>query len=210
MIAASIVVRIQSIVSREIRTGETAVITVGYFQAGTKNNIIPDQAQMGLTVRSYKPEIRKHLLTAIERIANGEAEAGGAEKMPLIEEYESTSAVYNDPILTRHLAATLETALGKSNVVVQSPVMIAEDYSVFVEQGVPSFYFTLGVADPEKLKQAKAAGKELPSNHSPLFAPVAEPSLRTGITAEVAVLRDLLKGSAADVGKITEHKQGGN
>ncbi len=210
LIAASIVVRIQSIVSREIRTGETAVITVGYFQAGTKNNIIPDQAQMGLTVRSYKPEIRQHLLTAIERIANGEAEAGGAEKMPLIEEYESTSAVYNDPILTRHLAATLETALGKSNVVVQSPVMIAEDYSVFVEQGVPSFYFTLGVADPEKLKQAKAAGKELPSNHSPLFAPMAEPSLRTGITAEVAVLRDLLKGNAADVGKITEHKQGGN
>ncbi len=203
-------VRIQSIISREIRTGETAVITVGYIQAGTKNNIIPDQAQMGLTVRSYKPEIHKHLLTAIERIANGEAEAGGAEKMPLIEKYESTSAVYNDPILTRHLAATLETALGKSNVVVQSPTMIAEDYSVFVEQGVPSFYFTLGVADPEKLRQAKAAGKELPSNHSALFAPVAEPALRTGIAAEVALLRDLMKGSATDTGKITEHKQSEN
>jgi hippurate hydrolase len=210
VIASSIVVRLQSIVSREIRAGEVAVITVGYFQAGTKNNIIPDQAQMGLTVRSYKPEVRKHLLTAIERIANGEAEAGGAEKMPLIEEYESTSAVYNDPILTRHLAATLETALGKGNVVVQPPTIVSEDYSVFVEQGVPSFYFRLGVADPEKLRQARAAGKELPSNHSPLFAPVAEPSLRTGITAEVAVLRDLLKGSAADLGKITEHKQGGN
>jgi amidohydrolase len=206
VIAASIVVRIQSIVSREIRTGEAAVITVGYFQAGTKNNIIPDQVEMGLTVRSYKPQIREHLLTAIGRIANGEAEAGGAEKMPLIEEYESTSAVYNDPILSRHLAATLETALGKSNVVVQPPAMVSEDYSVFVEQGVPSFYFRLGVADPEKLRQAKAAGKELPSNHSPLFAPVAEPALRTGITAEVAVLRDLLNGSAADVGKITEHK----
>ena len=210
VIASSIVVRLQSIVSREIRAGEVAVITVGYFQAGTKNNIIPDQAQMGLTVRSYKPEVRKHLLTAIERIANGEAEAGGAEKMPLIEEYESTSAVYNDPILTRHLAATLETALGKGNVVVQPPTIVSEDYSVFVEQGVPSFYFRLGVADPEKLRQARAAGKELPSNHSPLFAPVAEPSLRTGVTAEVAVLRDLLQGSAADVGKITEHKQGGN
>jgi amidohydrolase len=206
VIAASIVVRIQSIVSREIRTGEAAVITVGYFQAGTKNNIIPDQAQMELTVRSYKPEIRKHLLTAIERIANGEAEAGGAEKMPLIENYESASAVYNDPILSRYFAATLETALGKSNVVVQPPAIVSEDYSVFVEQGVPSFFFRLGVADPEKLRQAKAAGKELPSNHSPLFAPVAEPALRTGITAEVVVLRDLLNGSAADVGKITEHK----
>ena len=210
VIASSIVVRIQSIVSREIRAGEVAVITVGYFQAGTKNNIIPDQAQMGLTVRSYKPEVRKHLLTAIGRIANGEAEAGGAEKMPLIEEYESTSAVYNDPILTRHLAAALETALGKSNVVVRPPTIVSEDYSVFVEEGVPSVYFGLGVADPEKLRQAKAAGKELPSNHSPLFAPVAEPALRTGITAEVAVLRDLLWGSAADVRNITEHKQGGN
>jgi metal-dependent amidase/aminoacylase/carboxypeptidase family protein len=148
-------------------------------------------------------------LTAIERIAKGEAEAGGAEKMPLIEEYESTCAVYNDPILTRHLAATLETALGKSNEVVRPPTIVSEDYSVFVEEGVPSFYFGLGVADPEKLKQAKAAGKELPSNHSPLFAPVAEPALRTGITAEVAVLRDLLRGSAAHVRKITEHKQGG-
>jgi amidohydrolase len=210
VIAASIVVRIQSIVSREIRTGEAAVITVGYFQAGTKNNIIPDQVEMGLTVRSYKPEIRQHLLTAVKRIANGEAEAGGAEKMPLIEKYESTSAVYNDPILSRHFAATLETALGKSNVVVQPPEIVSEDYSVFVEQGVPSFFFRLGVADPEKLRQAKAAGKELPSNHSPLFAPVAEPALRTGITAEVVVLRNLLNGSAADVGKITEHKQGGN
>jgi amidohydrolase len=210
VIAASIVVRIQSIVSREIRTGEAAVITVGYFQAGTKNNIIPDQAQMELTVRSYKPEIRKHLLTAIQRIANGEAEAGGAEKMPLIEKYESISAVYNDPILSRHFAATLETALGKSNVVVQPPAIVSEDYSVFVEHGVPSFFFRLGVGDPEKLRQAKAAGKELPSNHSPLFAPVVEPALRTGITAGVVVLRDLLNGSAADVGKITEQKRGGN
>jgi len=210
VIAASIVVRLQTIVSREVHPGEVAVITVGYFQAGTKNNIIPDQAQLGLTVRSYKPEVRKHLLAAITRIANAEAEAGGAEKMPLIEEYESTSSVYNDPILARHLAVTLETALGKNNVLAQPPAIVSEDYSVFVEQGVPSFYFRLGAADPEKLRQAKAAGKELPSNHSPLFAPVAEPALRTGITAEVAVLRDLLKGSAADIGKITEHKQGGN
>jgi hippurate hydrolase len=100
--------------------------------------------------------------------------------------------------------------LGKNNVVLQPPSIVSEDYSVFVEQGVPSFYFRLGVADPEKLRQAKAAGKELPSNHSPLFAPVAEPALRTGITAEVAVLRDLLKGSATDIAKITEHKPGGN
>jgi len=130
--------------------------------------------------------------------------------MPLIEEYESTSAVYNDPILSLHLASTLETALGKSNVVMQPPSIVSEDYSVFVQQGVPSFYFRLGVADPENLRQAKISGKELPSNHSPMFAPLAEPALRTGITAEIAVLRDLLRGNATDIGRITEHKQGEN
>ncbi len=208
LIAASIAVRLQSIVAREIHPGDAAVITVGYIQAGTKNNIIPDQAQMGLTVRSYKPEVRQHLLTAIERVAKAEAEAGGAEKMPLIEKYESTSAVYNDPVLTQHLSGVLESVVGKGNVIQEEPLMTSEDYSVYVEQGIPSFYFTLGVADPQKLAAAHASHKELPSNHSPLFAPVVEPALHTGIAAEVSILRDLLKGSTADVAKITEHRAG--
>ncbi len=210
LIAANIAVRLQSIISREIHPGDAAVITVGYIQAGTKNNIIPDQALMGLTVRSYKPEVRQHLLAAIERVAKAEAAAGGAEKVPLVEKYESTSAVYNDPVLARHVASVLESALGKSNVLAAVPIMGSEDYSVFVEQGVPSLYFRLGVADPQKLAQARANGKELPNTHSSLFAPVADPALHAGITAEVAVLRDLLKGNAADVRKITEHKEGGN
>ncbi len=130
--------------------------------------------------------------------------------MPLVEKYESTSAVYNDPVLARHVASVLESALGKSNVLAAVPIMGSEDYSVFVEQGVPSLYFRLGVADPQKLAQARANGKELPNTHSSLFAPVADPALHAGITAEVAVLRDLLKGNAADVRKITEHKEGGN
>jgi hippurate hydrolase len=206
VIGASIVVRLQSVVARELHPGDAGVITVGYFQAGTKNNIIPDQAQLGLTVRSYTPEVRKHLLAAIERIAKAEAQAGSAEKMPLVEHYESTSALYNDPLLARHLIPVLEATLGKSNVVLVPPVMASEDYSYFVEQGVPSFFFSLGAADPEKLKQARAGGQALPSNHSPYFAPVPDPSLQTGIAAEVAVLRDLLRGSPADVAAITEHK----
>jgi amidohydrolase len=203
LIAARTVVSLQSIISREIRPGDAAVLTVGYIQAGTKNNIIPDDAQIGITVRSYKPEVRRHLLSSIDRIVKAEAEAGGAERMPLVEKYESTGAVYNDPVLTRHLAATLEAALGKANVEVEDPIMTSEDYSYFVEQGVPSFYFMLGAAEPKKYAEAKASGKELPSNHSPLFAPDAEPALHTGITAEVTVLRDLLKGSAADVRQYT-------
>lgn len=208
LIAASIVVRLQSIVAREIHPGDPAVITVGYIQAGTKNNIIPDTAVMGLTVRSRKPEVRQHLLAAIDRVVKAEAAAGGADKAPTIEKYESTSVVYNDPVLARHLAGVLESAVGKSNVVVEDPEMTSEDYSVFVEQGVPSLYFQLGVADPQKLAEARASHKDLPSNHSPLFAPVIDPALHTGITAEVSVLRDLLKGSPADVKKITEPKSG--
>lgn len=204
LIAARTAVTLQSIVAREIKPGDAAVITVGYIQAGTKNNIIPDEAQMGLTVRSYKPEVRQHLLTAIERVAKAETMAAGGERMPLIEKYESTSAVYNDPVLTKHLAATLEAAVGKGNVITEEPIMTSEDYSYFVEQGVPSFYFTLGAANPQKLAEAKSSGKDLPSNHSPLFAPDAEPALRTGIAAEVTVLRDLLKGTSADLKQMTE------
>ena len=208
LIAARIAVTVQSIVSREIKPGDAAVITIGYIQAGSKNNIIPDQAQMGLTVRSYKPDVRQHLLAGIERVAKAEAMAAGAEKMPLIEKYESTSAVYNDPVLTQHLSATLEGVLGKGTVVTEEPIMTSEDYSYFVEQGVPSFYFTLGVADPQKLADAKSAGGQLPSNHSPLFAPVPEPSRNTGMTAEVTILRDLMKGTSADARKFTEKPAG--
>jgi hippurate hydrolase len=204
LIAASIAVRLQSIIAREIHPGDAAVITVGYIQAGTKNNIIPNEAQMGLTVRSYKPEVRKHLLASIERVAKAEAMASGAEKMPLVEEYESTSAVYNDPVLTQHLVSVLEPVVGKGNVVKEDPLMTSEDYSMYIEQGIPSFYFTLGVADPKKLAATRASGKEMPSNHSPLFAPEAEPALHVGIAAQVTILRDLLKGNAADVKKITE------
>jgi hippurate hydrolase len=117
VMAASIVVRLQSIVAREIHPGDAAVITVGYIQAGTKNNIIPDHAEMGLTVRSYTPEVRQHLLASIERIAKAEAEASGADKMPLIEKYESTGAVYNDTALTAHEEQVLASVVGKNNVV---------------------------------------------------------------------------------------------
>jgi amidohydrolase len=208
LIAARIAVTVQSIISREIKPGDAAVITIGYIQAGTKNNIIPDDALMGLTVRSFKPDVRQHLLASIERIAKGEAMAAGAEKMPLVEKYESTGAVFNDPVLTQHLAGTLEGVLGKGSVVTEDPIMTSEDYAYFVEQGIPSFYFTLGVADSQKLTEAKASGKQLPSNHSPLFAPVAEPSLKTGMTAEVTILRDLLKGTSADVKKFTQPTAG--
>jgi len=203
VIAARTILALQTIVSREIKPGEMAVVTVGYIQAGTKNNIIPDHAEMGLTVRTFKQDVRKQILAAIERITKAEAAAAGAPREPVVERYEGTDSVYNNPALAERMRAPLEAALGKNNVVIEGPISPSEDFSYFVEQGVPGFYFSLGGADPEKLAQAKAAGTSLPSNHSPLFAPDVYPALHAGIAAEVAVLRNLLNTSAGDLHKLT-------
>jgi amidohydrolase len=192
VIAARTILALQTIASREVKPGEMAVVTVGYIHAGTKNNIIPDQAELGLTVRTYKAEVRKQILAAIARITKAEAEAAGAPRTPLIEHYESTDSVYNDPALAQRLKGPLEAALGKDNVVIEEPITGSEDFSYFVEQGIPGFYFSLGGAEPQKYAEAKAAGINLPSNHSSLFAPDVDPALHTGIAAEVAVLRNLL------------------
>jgi amidohydrolase len=199
VIAARTIVALQTITSREVKPGEPAVITVGYIHAGNKNNIIPDDAELGLTVRSYKPETRKLLLSSIARVAKAEAEAAGAQRMPEVEHYETTDAVYNEPALNSRLRAPLEAALGKDNVVDVEPIMGSEDYSYFIEEGVPSFYYGLGGANPQKWSDAKGKGERLPSNHSSLFAPDAEPALRAGIASEVSVLRNLLSTSRADL-----------
>ena len=203
VIAARTILSLQTITSREIKPGEMAVVTVGYVRSGMKNNIIPDQAEMGLTVRTFKPEVRKQILAAITRIANGEAAAGGAPREPLVEHYESTDLVYNNPGLAERLRAPLEAALGKKNVVTAEPIAPSEDFSFYIQQGVPAFYFSLGGADPQKFAEAKASGTALPSNHSPLFAPDVDPTLRTGILAEVAVLRNLLNSSPDELRKLT-------
>ncbi|HYL71157.1 MAG TPA: amidohydrolase [Candidatus Dormibacteraeota bacterium] len=193
VIAARTILALQTIAAREVKPGEMAVITVGYVHAGTKNNIIPDQAELGLTVRTYKPEVRKQVLAAITRIVNAEAAAAAAPRPPSIENYEAADAVYNDPALTQRMRTVLDQTLGRDAVVMSEPITASEDFSVYVEQGVPGFYMSLGGADPQKLAAAEAAGTRLPSNHSSLFAPDLDPSLRTAITAEVAMLRELLK-----------------
>jgi len=203
VIAARTILALQSIVSREVNPGEMAIVTVGYIQAGTKNNIIPDQAEMGLTVRTYKQDVRKQILAAITRITKGEAAAAGAPREPLIDRYQGDESVYNDPALAQRLRAPLEAALGKNNVVIAEPITTSEDFSYYVEEGVPGFYFSLGGADPAKFAEAKAAGTMLPSNHSPFFAPDVDPALHTGIAAEVAVLRNLLNSSPDDLHKLT-------
>ncbi len=201
VLAAKTVLALQTIVSREVKPGEVAVVTVGYIRAGTKNNIIPDQAELGLTVRTYKAAIRTQVLAAIARIVKAEAEGAGAKRAPDIDHNEATDSVYNEPGLAERLRGPLEAALGKENVETIGPALASEDYSNFVAQGIPSLYFSLGGADPAKFAQAKAAGETLPSNHSPLFAPDVDRALRTGIAAEVAVLRNLLNSSKEELQK---------
>lgn len=194
VIAAKTIVALQTINSREVKPGELAVITVGYIRAGTKNNIIPDQAEFGMTIRTFKADVRQQVLAAIDRVVKGEAMAGGAPREPLIEHYEWTDSVYNEPALAERLRAPLEAALGKENVIIEGPITPSEDYSAFIALGIPSLYLSLGGADPAKLAEAHKAGTSLPSNHSPFFAPDVDPALRTGIAAEVALLRNLLGG----------------
>jgi amidohydrolase len=201
VIAARTILALQTIPSREVKPGEVAVVTVGYIHAGNKNNVIPDQAELGLTVRTFKPEIRKQVLATISRIVKAEAEAAAAPREPSMEHYEATDAVYNDPALAERMRGVIESALGKDNVVTEEPHTGSEDFAYFVEQGIPGFYFSLGGADPERYAKAKAAGENLPSNHSPLFAPDVDPALHTGIEAEVVVLRNLLQGSPEELRK---------
>jgi len=196
VIAARTVLTLQTIVAREVKPGEFAVVTVGYLTAGTKNNIIPDQAELGITVRTRNADVRKQVLAAITRIANGEADAAGAAR-PTVEVYEATDAVYNDPAVTRRVRAGLESALGQERVVMTEPITASEDFSVYVAQGIPGFYLSLGGADPQSYTQARSGGPPLPSNHSSRFAPDVDPALHTGIEAEVAMLREEFRASAA-------------
>ena len=208
VIAARTILALQTIPSREVKPGEMAVISVGYIRAGTKNNIIPDQAELGLTVRTYKAEIRKQVLAAITRMTKAEAEAAAAPREPAIDGYEKTDAVYNNPALAERLRRPLEAALGKQNVIIEPPHAASEDFSYFVEQGIPGFYFSLGGADPAKYAEAEASGTSLPSNHSPLFAPDLDLALHAGIAAEVAVLRNLLNGSAEELHRLPQSGPG--
>ena len=192
VIAARTVLALQTIVSREKDPQEPAVVTVGSIHGGTKHNIIPDEVKLQLTVRTYDRKVRQQVLDAIARIARAEAAAAGALREPAVAVVESTPATWNDPKLNARVAAALTRELGADNVVESRREMASEDFSEYGLAGVPAVMFRLGAADPEALAKATAAGVELPSLHSSLFAPDRDPTLSTGIAAETAVLLDLL------------------
>ena len=196
VIAARTVVTLQTIVSREISPSDAAVVTVGYMHAGAKANIIPAEARIDLSVRSLTPEVRAHLLKSIDRIVKAEALAGGATREPTIERIDGANAMVNDADLTRRLAGVLERELGKERVVDLPAQMASEDFSLFPQNGIPSVMLQIGSVEPDKFAAAKAAGTQLPSLHSPLFAPDRERTIKTAIAAEVISLRELLAPKA--------------
>lgn len=198
VIASEIVVALQTITSREKDPFEPVVVTVGSFHAGTKHNIIPDEAHLQLTVRTLNPQTREKVLAAIARITNGIAAAAGipAERAPIIEiSKDSVPATTNDPELARRVATSLINALGKENAVQGLPIMASEDFSQFgLEDPKPPYtMFWLGAPDPKKWQDSKDKGTRLPGLHSSEFAPLPEPAIRTGVKAMTSVVLDLLK-----------------
>jgi hippurate hydrolase len=192
VIAARMVLALQTIVSREISPLDSAVITVGSIHGGTKNNIIPDEVQLQLTVRSFTEPVRQHLLSAIERIAKAEAAAAAAPKEPLIERGPSTQALVNDPELTRRMSAVLLRELGPARAKEVQPEMASEDFAQFQLAGVPTLMLRIGAVEPARFDAAEKSGTTLPSLHSSQFAPDLEPTLKTAILVEVLALRELM------------------
>jgi hippurate hydrolase len=181
LIAARTVLSLQTIVSREKDPLEPAVVTVGSIHGGTKHNIIPDQVKLQLTVRTYKPEVRKQVLAAIERIAKAEAQAAGAPRAPDVAVTDGTASTYNDPALIQRLAGAMAGVLGKENVREGKPTMGGEDFSEYGRAGVPAALLWIGVVEPARHREATAKGEPLPSLHSSGFAPDRERTLRTGV-----------------------------
>lgn len=196
VMAASVVMRLQTIVSREIAATEQAVVTVGLLHAGTKNNIIPSSAELQLSVRSFDEDVRQKVLASIERIVRAEARAAGAPREPEITNFESFPPVVNDSgDASERVLAGFRDDLGLL-VLDPGPVTGSEDVGIFAtEVGVPCVYWVLGGADPElfqglvSMDEMRRVLESVPSNHSPQYAPVIEPTLTNGIAALVSAAR---------------------
>jgi hippurate hydrolase len=197
VIAAETVLALQTIVSREIPPIEPSVVTVGSIHGGTKHNIIPDDVKLQLTVRSYKSEIREQLLEAIERITLGIARTAGVPKElePVIKIDRGTPATYNNPELAAKLSEIFKTNLGEEILIQKSAVMGGEDFSYFSleDHSVPSVIFWVGAVEPKKYAEYTKAGKTLPSLHSSEFAPLPEPTIKTGIKAMTVAVLELMR-----------------
>jgi hippurate hydrolase len=192
VMAAATVLRLQTVVSREVAAAEAAVITVGVMQAGTKANVIPDEAVIRLNVRTFDAGVRSRALTAIERIVNAEAEASGAPRKPEITTLDRYPLNSNDREASRRVVEAFRAYFGAERVRETGPAPASEDFGSFgSEWASPSVFWFVGGTDPNTYAKAKEDNRlnELPVNHSPKFAPVINPTLRTGVEALVVATR---------------------
>ena len=188
VMAASTVMRLQTIVSREIAAAESAVVTIGSLQAGTKENVIPDEAIIKLNVRTFDANVRQRVLAAIERIVNAESAASGAPRAPEITTLDRYSLVVNDAVASQRVLATFRRHFSPERVRETGPAPASEDFGSFgTEWHSPSVFWFVGGTDPQQYAEAKAAGRlnEIPTNHNPRFAPIIHPTLQTGVEAMV-------------------------
>jgi amidohydrolase len=199
VLSAEIINMWQTIASRENNPLDPIVVTVGSIHGGTKHNIIPDEVQMQLTVRTYKSDVRERVLAEIDQIATGCASAGGwpQDKMPEVKvrRDEFTPATYNNPDLTKRLLGVWKQSLGEKNVEIVDPTMGGEDFAEYSlpDHSIPAVDFHVGAVAPEKIAASKKPGAApLPSLHSSKFAPVPEPTIRTGLVAMTSAVLDLM------------------
>jgi amidohydrolase len=188
VMAASTVIRLQTVVAREVAPTEAAVLTVGALQAGTKENVIPDEAVIKLNVRTFDEGVRKRVLDAIKRIVNAEAEASGAPKPPEFRTLDRYNLVTNDEQATERVRDALRAHFGADRVTHTGPASASEDFGSFgVEWDAPSVFWFMGGVDPDTYAKAEREGRlsELPTNHNPRFAPVLHPTIETGVEALV-------------------------
>jgi len=198
VLAAQIVLALQTIVSREVQPGEPVVVTVGTIHGGTRRNIIPDEVRLQLTVRSYNEAARRQTLEAIRRIARGEALAAGLpeDRLPEVKaSEEGVPALYNDPGLTERLVGALKGWFGETNLVEKRASMGGEDFAEFgrTDPKVPICMMNIGGVSPEAHKESQQTGKPLPSLHSPFWAPAPEPGIKAGVTALTATVIELTR-----------------
>ncbi len=206
VLAAEIILALQTIVSRENSPLDPAVVTVGSIHGGTKHNIIPDEVDLQLTVRAYREEVRERMLASIDRIARGTAMAAGMpeDRAPIVKVTgDVTPATYNDPALTDRLARAWTNALGVDRVTPLPQLMVSEDFSRYaLDRQIPTVLFSLGAVDAAAVKRSRQTGVPLPTLHSALFAPVPDTTIRTGIQAFTAAVLELMgNGVGAHFGK---------
>ena len=197
MMAAAFIMEVQTVVSRSVPPQQPAVITVGQIHGGTKRNIIPDEVKLELTTRAYSEAVRQTIIEGVKRTAKGVAIAAGVpdDRMPIVNvlEHESTTATINDPALSARLQKVFASKLGADHVIELKSIMGSEDFGFFGDDGkVPYVIFWLGADDPKEFAEHQRGGKAMPALHSAHFAPLPEPTLKTGLTAMTEAALELL------------------